>query len=313
MLDNGAIVSVLNFKGGVGTSILTWSIAFTLELDIYQHSTATHHHFLKQRTNTLINDINVYPINKQKFKKGIYDLGSDINYPYVRQILNKSSCIVIPVEIGGEVIIKTLATIQYVRDNSDAKILLLFNKLDKSDPKRERKYTGHIKELILNKLLDNAIDKNYNCSYSSLEDFNITITYMRQSYSIFREALDGKNYLDHYISQPKPSNMSNFTLLRCLRYFGYKQQIKNTKTNIDISDIEKQTSFFNDFKKDYKYYIRNDKIFNSSFITNNQKTLKDMLILTTKIRNTYIKDNLKDDNEYKLDAYEEISEENINE
>ena len=136
----GPIISVLNLKNGVGVSSLVWNIAHILELDIYQHDKAMHHLFLNER-NDLVEDgqiktkcISVYPINKREFKSGIYDLGADINYGYVRQIISRSKVVVVPLEVGAEVLIKTIATIQYVAEhNEECDIFVVFNKLDNSD------------------------------------------------------------------------------------------------------------------------------------------------------------------------------------
>ncbi|MBT5491475.1 hypothetical protein HOK00_04110 [bacterium] len=289
MNSKEAIISVLNLKNGVGCSAITWNIAHTLDLDIYQHDKGMHHNFIKQRQidslnsdeqklkDNMSNTINVHKINKKKFPSGIYDLGSDFNYPYVRQILNKSSCVVIPIELGAEVVLKSIATIQYIQNHTDCKIIVVFNKLDNADPVREKKYTTDA-ELLIEEQID--ID-------------NIEFVYIRYSFSMFRYLTNGYFYLDNYLKfETTQKPISNFNLLRCLRYNTHTKQLDSNDINraSKASEEKNETVFFDNFRKYYDTYIEDidiNKSWDLKFISNNKKLLKDMLILSTKIKETY--------------------------
>ncbi len=281
------IISILNLKNGVGTSALAWNIAHILELDIYQHDKAMHHLFLEERNSRVYRtkSISVGPINKREFKSGIYDLGADINYGYVRQIISRSKVIIIPTEAGAEVLIKTLATIQYVtQHNKECDIFVVFNKLDNSDPVREYKYTDYGKDRI--KELDKAIVDR------------IHFYHIRYAFAIFRNLNEGYCLLDNYLSpNTAKEEIGNFELLQHLRYYTLdkereqERQNKKSKLKKDNNDFYKDPKPFYDdhkpFYEDFKSCVDVSLLFDSKFIGNNTKILKDMLILTTYIKGHY--------------------------
>ena len=113
------IISILNLKNGAGCSTLTWNIAHTLDLDIYEHNKALHSYFASKSTESvdnglLKNNIHVHKIDKRNFKAGVYDIGADFNYPYVKQLLRISDIIIVPVENSYETLLKSIATLKHI-------------------------------------------------------------------------------------------------------------------------------------------------------------------------------------------------------
>lgn len=292
------IISVLNLKNGVGVSSLVWNVAHILELDIYQHDKAMHHLFNKERDTAIedkkiiSNSVSVNPIDKREFKSGVYDLGADINYGYVRQIISRSKVVVIPIEVGAEVLIKTIATIQYVAEhNEECDIFVVFNKLDNSDPKRERKYT---------KLAEDKIDE-----MNSVISKRIIFYHIRYSFAMFRNVNEGNFLLDNFISSnANKIKVSNFRLLQHLRYGYLREKIKKSEVTNKEKKIEeltneekkkeenkrKEKNFVKDHKSFYEEFEKIHNIptlFDAKFIDNNKKIIKDMLILATGIKGNY--------------------------
>ena len=297
------IISLFNLKSGVGCSALTWNIAHTLELNIYQHDKGMHDIFMNQR-NQSVTDKKLYEnhltsefINKRVFKSGVYDLGSDVNYPYVRQILNKSDVIVIPCELGYEVMLQTIASIKYAQQqNSECMIYVVFNKLDNADPKRERKYTEEAEGFIENTISDME---------------NIKFLYIRYSFAIFRELSKGFYFLDHYVHQDIAfPPISSFQLLRNLRWYTlhHNKHKKDSARKIKWDMEAEKSEFYAKHKMFYENYIKGlppkeqtkkqktqkqklkpdiQKVYNTKFNGNNPKIVKDMLVLTTKIKECY--------------------------
>jgi len=311
-LEKKPIISVFNLKNGVGCSSLTWNIAHTLDLDIYQHEKAMHHLFMKERldsveyTRLYENNIDVEFINKRFFKSGIYDLGSNVNYAYIRQILEKSDVIIIPCELGYEVMLKTIASIKYAQQINDrCMIYVVFNKLDKSDPDREKRYTEEAEKFVA-----------MNVDISNLE-----FLYMRYSFAMFRELSYGFYFLDNYIYQKEEfPPITPFQLLRNLRRYTLQKMKYNSKRKKKGTNEIEKSKFYDNHERFYTEYLlkiiqlNKDKqsdyiafdeesdveesdvekaerlfseIYKLSFNDNNRKLVKDMLILTTKVKGTY--------------------------
>ena len=278
---NNPIISVLNLKNGVGCSTLAWNIAHTLKLDIYQHDKALHHYFMSQREESVksgdlfCNEISVYNIDKKKFASGIYDLGSDINYPYVRQILEKSDAIIIPVETGYEVLLKSIATIKYVQEhNKDSQIYIVINRLDDRDSEREKNYSSNAVELIR----------------QHVRDAKIEFLYIRHSLAIYKNLASGFFFLDNYIYQKEEFKpITHFNLLRNLRWHSINKMLDSKRSKKAEEEMEK-TTFFKKHESFYRSYTKDidiSRIYDLKFNDNNRRLIKDMLILTTKIKGEY--------------------------
>ncbi|MDQ7061432.1 MAG: hypothetical protein Q9M43_09985 [Sulfurimonas sp.] len=98
----------------------------------------------------LKNTSTVYKVDKRNFKAGVYDLGADFNYPYVKQLLKISDVIIVPVENSYETLLRSIATLKYINGIAPKiKIFVVFNRLDNNDSNREMNYTYVSEELIL--------------------------------------------------------------------------------------------------------------------------------------------------------------------
>ena len=120
------VISILNMKHGMGVSKIAYSLAPILGLTLYGHDKSNHNYFIEQRnysnedgSKTYVPNIqraiNVQYINKRKVVDGIYDLGSDLNYAYMHKIIQKSSTVIIPIELGFENALFTIASIELTR------------------------------------------------------------------------------------------------------------------------------------------------------------------------------------------------------
>lgn len=282
-MNESPIISVLNLKNGVGCSALSWNIAHLLELNLYQHDKALHKNFIEQRQNSIENtdlfnntNIAVKTLNKKKAESGVFDLGADINYAYIRSILKKSNVIVIPIENGYEVLVKSIATVKYIRQyNKKVMILLVFNKLNDSYIVREKNYTSY-SETILD-------------SYDIKENDNLQFLYIRHSFAMYKKLENGFYFLDNYLKKSCNQKISQFNLLQNLRFYTVKDIVNDILEDED-EDKKSLLSFYNRHKEFYTEFTKNNEIkevYDLTFYQKNKKLIKDMLILTTRIRDTY--------------------------
>lgn len=294
-MNHEVIISVLSLKSGVGVSTLVWNIAHTLDLDIYQHDRAMHDYFLQQRMDALENgeviptSVNVYNINKKKFKSGIYDIGSDINYPYIRQLLQKSNVVIVPIELGYEVILKSIATIKYIQEhNPNVKIIIVFNRLDNSDTVRERNNYTYQAEDFISEHIDTQ---------------EVEFLYLRHAFVIYRYLSKGFFFFDGYVKNHRLTNISNFRLLQSLRWYAIEKMAQSEviKTVEKAEREKEQTDFFERFKPIYHSYfaIENESkagdVFDLTYHDNSKKTVDDMRILTSKIKDGNVSDFISDE------------------
>ena len=250
-MSNKPIVSILNLKNGVGCSTLAWNIAHTLELDIFQHDKALHSYFLSNRLNSVengflfANKITVKNINKRKFDLGIYDIGSDFNYPYIGQLIKQSDIVIVPVENSHEVLLKSIATIKHVlRTNPEVKVFVVFNRLDNSDSDRERNYTQVAEDFIK----------------QHIEEESIQFFYIRYSFAMLKNQAEGYYYLDNFIYQEKKFKaISAFNLLRNLRWYSINKMLGSKRKEKAILEQEK-TEFFAKHRKFYEEYMQDTDI-----------------------------------------------------
>lgn len=273
------IISILNLKHGVGCSTLVWNIAHLLELDIFEHEKALHSYFASKRAD-LVDDgqldskINVYRINKRKFDAGVYDLGADFNYPYVKQLLKKSDVIIVPVENSYEVLAKSIATLKHIHEIvPDTKIFVVFNRLDNNDSNREMNYTNVSIDTIKEHLPSEAIQ----------------FFYMRYSFAMYKNLQEGFYFLDNFVNYGKTPQISHFNMLQNLRYHTIDKMLAS-KQKKKAEKEKGDTDFFDKYKDLYEKYtsmIDFNTIYDLKYNEKNKKLIKDMLILTTNIRDTY--------------------------
>lgn len=276
------IISVLNLKNGVGCSCLAWNIAHTLQLNLYQHDKAIHHLYNAKRkealeafTDSMLSFmIETHPIEKKNFHKGVYDLGSDFNYAHTKKIIAKSKVIIIPCELGHETLIKTIATLRLVCElNKEASIFVVINKLLPLEKiNREMKYTQEVKDLI-----------------SDYTEERVVFCYMRHSFTLFRNLDLGFFFLDNYLIKVdlyernaiKPT-IKPFELLRHTR-LKIIDTMKENEKKIKL----KERSFYVKYRQDFEDFIKTqpfENVVDGLFLYKNKKAIKDMLILTTRIK-----------------------------
>lgn len=277
------IVSILNLKNGVGCSCLAWNIAHTLELNLYQHDKAMHHIYNAKRKETFEDNIEsmlpfmieTLPIVKNQFHNGVYDLGSDINYAHIKKIIAKSKVIIIPCELGHETLIKTIATIRFVSAlNQKASIFIVINKLlPLGDTTREKKYTQDAEELIEQNL-----------------DYDAKFFYVRHSFTLFRCLDAGFFFLDNYITKVelnkrnaiKPT-IKPFELLQHIQWYNIHTMSNEEKKNKQL----KESSFDVEYKRHFDEFTKHrpfKDVVDRSLLSNNQRAIRDMLILTIPIK-----------------------------
>ena len=150
---------------------------------------------------------------------------------------------------------------------------MLFNRLDNNDSNREMNYTNVSQELILENLPQNAIQ----------------FFHIRYSFAMYKNLNDGYFYLDNFINSDKSKSTSNYNMLQNLRYYTIQKMLLNKQKTKALKEIE-DTDFFDMYKNTYNKYTHNidlNDIFDLKYIEKNKKLIKDMLILTTYIRDTY--------------------------
>lgn len=277
------IISVLNLKNGVGCSCLAWNIAHTLQLNLYQHDKAIHHLYNKKRkealeafTDSMLSFmIETHPIEKKSFHKGVYDLGSDFNYAHTKKIIAKSKVIIIPCELGHETLIKTIATLRLVFElNEEASIFVVINKLlPLGKTNREKKYTQEVEGLIEEYLVR-----------------EVKFYYVRNSFVLFRNLDLGFFFLDNYLIDVDirerngiKSTIKPFELLQHARWKILHTMKENEKKDEEI----KQSSFYAKHQQHFEDFIKTqpmEDVIDGSFLYKNKRAIKDMLILTTRIK-----------------------------
>jgi hypothetical protein len=288
------IVSILNLKNGVGCSCLAWNIAYTLELNLYQHDKAMHRTYNKKRKETLADEmesilpiaIETFPIVKNEFNKGVYDLGSDFNYAHIKKIIAKSEIIIVPTELGHETLIKTMATLSYVLElNQEASIFLVINKLlPLATTDREKKYTHIVQEIIEKHSKERKID----------------FFYMRHSFFLFRNLNFGFFFLDNYLVPSdeykenaikptiKPYELLKHLMWKTLDAMKNKKN-KNKQSKENSFHLEgSKISFYIEHQDDFQEFDKEqpfEDVIGGSFLYKNSRAIKDMLLLTTSIKN----------------------------
>jgi len=289
------MILVMNKKHGVGCTTLTYNLGRLFELPIYV-----------DKDNFMIDSYHkeLFPtvgkITASK-KSGIFDIGADYKKAYVKKFINQSKVIVIPLEFGYESIIYTIDTIKYIREidytrpnpqeiNPETPIVLVLNRLDKSDSDRDFQY----KEYLKSKFEDEA---------ELFFDNKLILTYLRNSYSIYSNLDNGKYFLDNFINEHKDfykKNIENFEY-DTFHYLVNKALSKTDYKNEDIylqdKDMVEFRNIFNDSYPNYRYnydehYLNKGRlsyekfedhcksIVNHKKVSYDDKLIKDMAFIT---------------------------------
>ncbi|QFR43760.1 hypothetical protein [Sulfurimonas xiamenensis] len=249
------MILVMNKKHGVGCTLLTYNLGRLLNLPIYV-------------------DKNSYMLDeehKYKFpqvakitasnKRGIFDIGTNVETKYTKKFIEKAKLIVIPFEYGYECMLQTIKTLKYIESVTSRKIptLLILNRLDKQDSDRDFKYTKYMKGKF--------IENNY--SFKKIYDYhdnsNLYLAYLRNSYSLQSNLESGEYFLDKMYNKDyirdRLNNLSEFRAIKNFeyRFFLYLARDIIGRVDYEDEDIYRQDKDMVIFRNNYaRTYI--DKI-----------------------------------------------------
>lgn len=108
---------------------------------------------------------------------------------------------------------------------------------------------------------------------------------------MFRNLSQGYCLLDNFLHPNAPKvDANNFRLLQHLRYYTL-EKMEKSESRKDKAEREKAKTdfikyhkpFYNDFVSGVNFSV----LFDGTFIDNNTKIIKDMLILTTRVKGIY--------------------------
>lgn len=205
------MILVLNKKPGVGCSTIAYNIAKLFSLPLYVYN-SSYYYDDNPEDSTLYNNIKSMDLINEKTTYGVCDIGSSYSSSKSTRNINKSmklrcrnaSVAVIPFEINLESMDKTIETMCDVRKwNKHLKIVLIANRLDSDDIERDFNVKANFIELFREKLSEIYLTStqkliefaDYNDIYHDKDEkrpnlikfdnySNITLTYLRNSYSL---------------------------------------------------------------------------------------------------------------------------------
>jgi len=161
------IISLFNFKNGVGKTTIGFNLAKHLSCEFIECIPL----YFEEELN--ITDKCVYDINTKDIKK-------------INKVLKKSDYIIIPTELDFKVLIDTIISIKYAsKTNSKARIIVAFNRLHTHNKKSELPYT---------KKAEKFIKKNIN-------NIELEFIYIRDNKLWYKNFIIGKFYLDEIVNQ----------------------------------------------------------------------------------------------------------------
>ena len=248
------MILVMNKKHGVGCTTLAYNLGRLFEIPIYVDKES----FMLNREHK-DNFPYVSKITATK-KDGILDIGADYKKAYVKKFINQAKVIVMPMEFGYESIIDTIETVKYIREIDNASphsreedfetpIVLILNRLDKSDSERDFQYKEYLKS---------KFEDENNLFFNN----NLVLTYLRNSYSIYSNLDNGKYFLNNFMTLEKKEDTEHYK--KTIENFEYEKfmYLVNkalSKTDYRDEDIYFQSKdmveFRNNFKDRYPDYI----------------------------------------------------------
>ncbi|MDQ7061433.1 MAG: hypothetical protein Q9M43_09990 [Sulfurimonas sp.] len=106
---------------------------------------------------------------------------------------------------------------------------------------------------------------------------------------MYKNLNDGYFYLDNFVYHDKTLKTSNYDLLRNLRYYTIDKMLLSKQHKKAIKERD-DTDFFDTYKPTFDKYMKDIDIsllYDLKYNEKNKKLIKDMLILTTYIKDTY--------------------------
>ncbi|MCF6340111.1 MAG: hypothetical protein L3J10_05075 [Sulfurimonas sp.] len=191
-------------------------------------------------------------------KRGIFDIGANIETRYTKKFIHNAKLIIIPFEYGYESMTATIQTLKYIEYASSRKIptLLILNRLDRTDQDRDFNYTSHMKEKF------NEEGISFGNVFEQYNESNIYLTYLRNSYSIQSNLEYGEYFLDKMYNQnfisEELNNLSEFRTKA--QEFEYKFFINIAQNIISRVDYENEEIYRQDkdmvvFRNNYSEYV----------------------------------------------------------
>lgn len=194
------IISLFNFKNGVGKTTIGYALAKHLECDFIEAENEFLNEIDKNEKQAYSEEIYNYfsDINKNKelaendIFKNIYVGNEDIqihdintnNLDTIKKLLALSNVIIVPTFIDFKDLSKTIKSLKLINkieeeQKCEKKVVVIFNRLN-LDKKKETSFTKNSEELL----------KQYKK--------NITFTYIRESKFWYRGFFTGECYLDFF-------------------------------------------------------------------------------------------------------------------
>jgi hypothetical protein len=200
------VISLFNTKHGVGKTTIAFNLHKFLRLPVYE----LEEDFFSYCNNLLDQKKYVYDFSKKTPPAGIYDLNSNDLAP-LKSILKISDYILVPTGIDFKDLIKTVTSLHYLDEiKVDAKVIVLFNRLDPSYKNAENIFTKISEDFITSKTDDK---------------FDIEFCYMRNNRSWFERNIEGEYFLDLCMKSYSYTNtdiyFSNYRILETLYQYLY--------------------------------------------------------------------------------------------
>ena len=173
------VISLFNKKCGVGKTTIAYTLAKHLQADFLElkHKYGDRKYFDEDGfQKEFESDKKVYDIN--------INFDTEENIEHIKETLKKSTYVLIPTSIDLKEVYETIESIKVVREvNENAKIIIIFNRLDTENKASELQYTEYATELI-NKELENRSNMKY--------------IYIRENRLWFLDFFNDKFYLDFF-------------------------------------------------------------------------------------------------------------------
>jgi len=135
------VISLFNFKNGVGKTTIAHNLSKYLECDVFE----VEEDYLSLLENARKTDDyipkNIVVNQNTIIENGIYDINSNYNLQIVKHIIKNSDYILIPTYNDYKDLIKTAASIKLIQKYRKTNIIVIFNRLDFTNKISEEKFT----------------------------------------------------------------------------------------------------------------------------------------------------------------------------